>query len=79
MYGLNGIRKEGNGFTGIFNIESDPREENSVFGTNAWVIGPYLKSDRRVYEDTRKVPESETRESDPVQQVDIGAERLKAI
>ena len=43
MYGLGGIRQEGNGFPAIFNIEADPREENNVIGTNAWVIGPYLK------------------------------------
>jgi arylsulfatase len=43
MYGLGGIRQEGNGFPGIFNIEADPREENNVVGTSAWVIGPYLK------------------------------------
>ncbi|HEY3149688.1 MAG TPA: hypothetical protein VGJ75_25205 [Dongiaceae bacterium] len=32
-----------NGFPAIFNIEADPREENNVVGTSAWVIGPYLK------------------------------------
>jgi arylsulfatase len=43
MYGLLGIRQEGNGFPALFNIEADPREENNIFGTSAWVIGPYLK------------------------------------
>jgi arylsulfatase len=43
MYGLAGIRLEGNGFPAIFNIEADPREENNILGTAAWVIGPYLK------------------------------------
>ncbi len=43
MYGLAGARQEGNGFPAIFNIEADPREENNVLGTSAWVIGPYLK------------------------------------
>jgi arylsulfatase len=43
MYGLAGIRQEGNGFPAIFNIEVDPREENNVVGSAAWVIGPYLK------------------------------------
>jgi arylsulfatase len=43
MDGLLGIRQEGNGFPALFNIEADPREGNNVFGTNAWVIGPYLK------------------------------------
>jgi arylsulfatase len=43
MSGLLGIRQEKNGFPALFNIEADPREENDVFGTNAWVIGPYLK------------------------------------
>jgi len=43
MYGLAGIRLEGNGFPAIFNIEADPREEVNVLGTSAWVIGPYLK------------------------------------
>lgn len=38
-----GIRQEKNGFPAVFNVEADPREENDVFGTNAWVIGPYLK------------------------------------
>ena len=43
MYGLGGVRLEGNGFPVIFNIEADPREENNVVGTSAWVIGPYLR------------------------------------
>jgi arylsulfatase A-like enzyme len=43
MYGLAGARQEGNGFPAIFNIEADPREENNVVGSSAWVIGPYLK------------------------------------
>jgi arylsulfatase len=43
MNGLLGIRQEGNGFPALFNIEADQREENNIFGTNAWVIGPYLK------------------------------------
>ncbi len=43
MSGLAGHRAEGNGFPAIFNIEADPREEVNVVGTNAWVIGPYLK------------------------------------
>ena len=43
MYGLAGARQEGNGFPAIFNIEADPREENNIVGTSAWVIGPYLK------------------------------------
>jgi arylsulfatase len=44
MYGLGGIRYEGNGFPAVFNIEADPREENNVLGVSAWVIGPYLKA-----------------------------------
>ncbi len=43
MTGLAGHRAEGNGFPAIFNIEADPREEVNVVGTNAWVVGPYLK------------------------------------
>ena len=43
MSGLAGQRMEGNGFPAIFNIEADPREEVNVFGTSAWVLGPYLK------------------------------------
>lgn len=43
MYGLTGARQEGNGFPALFNIEADPREEVNVLGTNAWVIGPYMR------------------------------------
>jgi arylsulfatase len=43
MSGLAGQRQDGNGFPAIFNIEADPREEVNVFGTSAWVIGPYLQ------------------------------------
>ena len=43
MSGLAGQRLEGNGFPSVFNIEADPREEVNILGTNAWVIGPYLK------------------------------------
>jgi arylsulfatase len=43
MSGLAGQRHEGNSFPAIFNIEADPREEVNVFGTAAWVIGPYLQ------------------------------------
>jgi hypothetical protein len=27
----------------VFNIEADPREAVNILGTNAWVIGPYLR------------------------------------
>ena len=43
MYGLAAHRAEGTGFPAVFNIEADPREEVNVLGTNAWVIGPYLR------------------------------------
>ena len=43
MNGLAGTRLEGTSFPAVFNIEADPREEVNVLGTNAWVIGPYLK------------------------------------
>lgn len=43
MYGLTGVRQEGNGFPAIFNIEADPREELNTLYNSAWVIGPYLK------------------------------------
>ena len=43
MSGLAGTRSEMNGFPAVFNIEADPREEVNILGTNAWVIGPYLK------------------------------------
>jgi arylsulfatase len=43
MPGAAGYRVEGTGYPAIFNIEADPREENNIAGTNAWVIGPYLK------------------------------------
>jgi arylsulfatase len=56
MYGLGGIRQEGNGFPAIFNIEADPREENNVVGTNAWVIGPYLKVIAEYMETLEKYP-----------------------
>ena len=44
MMRLAGRRAEGNGFPAIFNIGADPREEENIFGTSAWVIGPYLKA-----------------------------------
>ena len=43
MYGLAGVRLEGNGFPAVFNIEADPREEVNVLGTSGWIIGPYLQ------------------------------------
>jgi arylsulfatase len=56
MYGLGGIREEGNGFPVIFNIEADPREENNVLGISAWVIGPYLKVIGEYYKTLEKYP-----------------------
>jgi hypothetical protein len=56
MYGLGGAREEGNGFPAIFNIEVDSREENNVVGTNAWVIGPYLKVIAEYYKMLEKYP-----------------------
>lgn len=56
MYGLGGIRQEGNGFPAIFNIEADSREENNVVGTSAWVIGPYLKVIGEYLETLEKYP-----------------------
>ncbi|HTE31468.1 MAG TPA: arylsulfatase [Chryseolinea sp.] len=56
MYGLAGNRQDGNGFPLIFNIEADPREENNVLGTSAWVIGPYLKLVGEYYKSLEKYP-----------------------
>ena len=36
-------RAEGTGYPAIFNITRDPREEMNVVGTEAWVIGAYIK------------------------------------
>ena len=36
-------RAEGTGYPAIFNITPDPREEMNVVGTEAWVIGVYIK------------------------------------
>ncbi len=43
MFGLAGQRLESNGFPSVYNIEAHPRGEVNIRGTNAWVIGPYLK------------------------------------
>ena len=56
MTGLAGRRAEGNGFPAIFNIEADPREEVNVVGTNAWVVGPYLKLIGEYYKSLEKYP-----------------------
>jgi arylsulfatase A-like enzyme len=56
MYGLNSYRQEGTGFPAIFNIEADPREELNVFGTSAWVIGPYLKLIGEYQQSLQKYP-----------------------
>lgn len=56
MMGLAGRRAEGNGFPAIFNIEADPREEVNVVGTNAWVVGPYLKLVGEYYKSLEKYP-----------------------
>ena len=56
MYGLAGRRAEGNGFPAIFNIEADPREEVNIVGTNAWVVGPYLKLIGEYYKTLEKHP-----------------------
>ncbi len=56
MMGLAGRRAEGNGFPAIFNIEADPREEVNIVGTNAWVVGPYLKLIGEYYKSLEKYP-----------------------
>ncbi len=42
-HGVYGYRVEGMGYPAIFNIMRDPREEMNVVGTEAWVMGPYMK------------------------------------
>ncbi len=56
MTGLAGRRAEGDGFPAIFNIEADPREEVNVVGTNAWVVGPYLKLIGEYYKSLENYP-----------------------
>ena len=42
-HGVYATRAEGTGYPAIFNITPDPREEMNVVGTEAWVIGVYIK------------------------------------
>ena len=42
--GVYATRAEGTGYPAIFNIARDPREEMNVVGTEAWVIGAYMKA-----------------------------------
>jgi arylsulfatase len=42
-HGVYATRAEGTGYPAIFNITRDPREEMNVVGTEAWVIGAYMK------------------------------------
>ena len=79
MYGLTGARQEGNGFPAIFNIEADPREEVNVLFNSAWVIGPYLKVIGEYMKTLENVPESQSREYDPVRQVDLAHSRFQPI
>lgn len=41
--GVGGHRADGVGYPAVFNIERDPHETWNVVGTNAWVLGPYMK------------------------------------
>ena len=41
--GLLGVQVEKNGGPDVYNIEMDPREEISIGGDNAWVIGQWLR------------------------------------
>ncbi len=43
MGGGAGYREEMEGYPAIFNIERDPREQEDITTTSAWVIGFYLK------------------------------------
>ena len=42
-HGVYATRAEGTGYPAIFNITRDPREEMNVVGTEAWVLGAYMK------------------------------------
>ena len=41
--GLLGLRLEKAGGPDIYDIEADPRERNSLGGTHAWIVGPYIR------------------------------------
>lgn len=41
--GVAGSREEGTGYPAIFNIEQDQREEVNIGGTDAWVVGHYMR------------------------------------
>jgi arylsulfatase A-like enzyme len=43
MSGGAGYREEMEGYPAIFNIERDPREQEDITTTSAWVIGYYMK------------------------------------
>ena len=70
MTGLAGRRAEGNGFPAIFNIEADPREEVNVVGTNAWVVGPYLKLIGE-YEILREISQSKAGQADGIRPMKV--------
>ena len=41
--GLLGLKLEKAGGPDIYDIEADPREQNSLGGTHAWLFGPYMR------------------------------------
>ena len=41
--GLLGMKLEKAGGPDIYDIEADPRERNSLGGTHAWILGPYMR------------------------------------
>ena len=41
--GLLGLKLEKAGGPDMYDIEADPRERNSLGGTHAWILGPYMR------------------------------------
>ena len=54
--GVLGLKLEKAGGPDIYDIEADPREQNSLGGTHAWLFGPYMKLIAEYNQSLREYP-----------------------
>ena len=54
--GLLGLKLEKSGGPDIYDIEADPREQVSLGGTHAWVLGPYMRIIASYNQSLKKYP-----------------------
>ena len=66
MGGIGASAAPMNGYPKVFNIESDPHEDQNIGEMYNWVLGPLLKAVGEYMEGLKQIPKPSSGQYDPV-------------